>query len=184
MCELGRHRAPVSRERSPRRATRRPSSHVDDQLCRRSGAVALRDAPRRSCADLLRSASRRAPSTSSGSETSTIGLPLRPEIVEDRRRSIASIRIAEQFLQRRDRGLVERRGRSLRRRVVGADRLDRVADELEPDRLARRRPERSRRRRRGRRTRRVRRPDPGACSRPRRADRRDRSARCPGRASA
>ena len=39
------------------------------------------------------------------------------------------------FLQRRDRGLIERGGRTLGRRIVGANGLDRVADELETNRL-------------------------------------------------
>ena len=41
----------------------------------------------------------------------------------------------EHVAQRHDRHLIDRRDRSLRRRVVGAQRFDRVADELEPDRL-------------------------------------------------
>ena len=67
-----------------------------------------------------------------------------PQVVEDGRRSILPLVLViggDQLLQRRDRRLVERGGRSLRRRVVGADRLDRVAHELEPERLARARRE-------------------------------------------
>ncbi len=43
--------------------------------------------------------------------------------------------IARQLLQRRDRRPIERHARPLCRRVVGANRFDGVADELEPNRL-------------------------------------------------
>ena len=59
------------------------------------------------------------------------------EVLEDRRRPIQFVRIAGQFLQRRDGRLIERDARTLRGRVVGTDRLDRVADELETNGLGR-----------------------------------------------
>src|SRR4029450_9736090 len=56
------------------------------------------------------------------------------QIVEDRRGSIRVIRVARKFGEWEDAGLSDGSDRSLRRGIVGADRLDGVADELEADR--------------------------------------------------
>ncbi len=56
------------------------------------------------------------------------------EVVEERRGSIDVVRIAWKLRERHDRCLIDGPGRALCRRVVGPDRLDRVAHELEPDR--------------------------------------------------
>ena len=53
------------------------------------------------------------------------------QVVEDRGAAI----VLQDVAQRDDRDLIDRRDRSLRRRIVGAQRLDRVADELEPHRV-------------------------------------------------
>jgi hypothetical protein len=53
------------------------------------------------------------------------------QVIEDRRAAI----LLEDVAQRDDRHLIDRRDRPLRRRVVGAQRLDGVADELEPNRV-------------------------------------------------
>ncbi|PYR09385.1 MAG: hypothetical protein DMF99_15570 [Acidobacteria bacterium] len=53
------------------------------------------------------------------------------EIVEQRGGTI----VGEHVAQRHDGNPIDRRDRSLGRRIVGADRLDRVADEFEPDRM-------------------------------------------------
>ena len=60
-----------------------------------------------------------------------------PEIVECGCGSVGRVCTRDELLQRRNRRLIERAGRSLRRRVVGPDRLDRVADEFQADGLAR-----------------------------------------------
>jgi hypothetical protein len=44
-------------------------------------------------------------------------------------------RTSQHVAQGNDGDLIDRRDRTLRRRVVGADRFDRVADELQPDRV-------------------------------------------------
>jgi hypothetical protein len=51
------------------------------------------------------------------------------QVVEDCRTTIVVKDVAE----RHDRHLIDRRDRPLRRWIVGAHRLDRVADELQPD---------------------------------------------------
>ena len=53
------------------------------------------------------------------------------EVVEQRRAAVP----VEDVAQRHDADLIGRRNRSLRRRIVGTQRLDRVADEFEPDRM-------------------------------------------------
>ena len=60
-----------------------------------------------------------------------------PEIVEDGRRSVRRRPLRRSAPAAARSRLIERAGRALRRGVVRADRFDRVADELEPDRLAR-----------------------------------------------
>ena len=96
--------------------------------------------------------------------------------------SSGAIGIRQQLALRSDDDLIERRQRSLRRRVVAAHRFDDVADELEADRLRFGTPDRNRRRRRGRRTRRARRRDPQVRIRPARAARPVPAARFRGRA--
>ena len=53
------------------------------------------------------------------------------EVVEQRRAAVP----VEDVAQRHDADLIGRRNRSLRRRIVGTQRLDRVADEFEPHRM-------------------------------------------------
>ena len=61
----------------------------------------------------------------------------RREVVEQRGAAIRDGAVGEQFLERHDVRLIDPAGGPLGRRIVGADGLDRVADELEPDRLPR-----------------------------------------------
>ena len=70
-------------------------------------------------------------STSSRSDTMMRGSRGAREVVEERRAAVVLKHVA----QRHDRHLIDRRDRPLRRRIVGAQRFDRVADELEPDRM-------------------------------------------------
>ena len=122
-------RAPSRREPCATRPTRRSSA-------RAGGALFPSRPPRRSSRESAPRASSPCARTSSGSDTSTTGRPCaQGNRKSSRDRSGVAARVAEQFLQRHDRSLIERGGRSLRRRVVGADRFDGVADELEPDRL-------------------------------------------------
>ncbi len=101
-----------------------------------SGTAPADRAParRRSWRAPVRGPCARAPSTSSGSETNTVGRAGQRQVVEERRRSIGFVGSAGKLGQRNDGGLVDCAGRSLRRGVIGADGLDRVADELESDR--------------------------------------------------
>ncbi len=62
-------------------------------------------------------------------------LAVRPEVIEHRRGTIGRFTVRQKVLQGNDGGLVDRQDRALRRGIVGADRLDGVADELEADRL-------------------------------------------------
>ena len=100
------------------------------------------------------------------------------QVVEERRRTIDVVRIAGELGERHDRRLIDSSRGALRRGVVGPDRLDRVADELEPDRtLGAGRVEIDHAAAHAELARLVDR-DPAACSRRRRAGRRDRWARC------
>ncbi len=58
-----------------------------------------------------------------------------PQVVEHAGRSIRGLRVRDNILEGRNRGLVEGRCRALCRGIVGPDGLDRVADELETNRL-------------------------------------------------
>ena len=180
-CSRPPRRAPASRARSPRRAAPATVVPLDDQRSPAAAPAALAPALRRRLARICSQRLAAVASRPRPARTRDSGRPARRQVVEEgggpirRRPGRRGPR-----LQRNDGRLVDRAGRALRRRVVGTDRLDRVADELEPDRPLARRPGRSPPRRRGRRTRPTRRPDPGGCSRRRRAGRRDRSARSRG----
>ena len=134
---------------SRRGATSVQSMTSDRRRRRRADSCAR--LPRSSPAICVRSFSPCA-STSSGSETSrTAGRAA--EVVEDGRGAVSvsssAVSTTGAVLQRDDRDLIDRRRGSLRRRVVGAERFDGVADELEANGLRVRRRGRCRRRRRG-----------------------------------
>src|SRR5215203_1689446 len=64
-----------------------------------------------------------------------VGPAVGPEVVEYRCGTIGIVALAQQVLQWNDRRLADAADRTLRGRVVRANRLDRVADELESNRL-------------------------------------------------
>ena len=131
-----RRRAPASRAPSPPRARRSPSSQSTSSVAGRGtrwpfarGLVVARLRSARAACRRARGPRRARTRARSDGRS--------PEVVERRVAERSERRPASprQLLQRHDGRLVERRGRALRRGVVGADRLDRVADELEADRL-------------------------------------------------
>ena len=144
---------------------------------RDGGAIDSGDAPR-----VRPGVAGERPSSSRQSARGTCRLPRRPrrarrrrrtgrrlkvrysKTVDSRRRSAAdgTVGLAETLPNGHDAHLVDRPRRTLRGRVVAADRLHRVADELDAHAARRRRAGTRRRCRRARRTRRARRPDPHA----------------------